>query len=45
MKLTEALKMNGTTTENGMSTNTTSLNFNVAYDMVMEIMNAHQAFT
>lgn len=29
MKLTEALKMNGTTTENGMSTNTTSLNFNV----------------
>lgn len=29
MKLTEALKMNSTTTENGMSTNTTSLNFNV----------------
>ena len=29
MKLTEALKMKGTTTENGMATNTTSLNFNV----------------
>ncbi len=29
MKLTEALKMNGTTTENGMTTNTTSLNYNV----------------
>jgi len=29
MKLTEALKMAGTVTENGMATNTTSLNFNV----------------
>jgi hypothetical protein len=29
MKLTEALKMKSTTTENGMSTNTTSLSFNV----------------
>jgi hypothetical protein len=29
MKLTEALKMKGTITENGMATNTTSLNFNV----------------
>lgn len=29
MKLTEALKVKSTTTENGMSTNTTSLNYNV----------------
>jgi hypothetical protein len=29
MKLTEALKMKSTTTENGMTTNTTSLNYNV----------------
>jgi hypothetical protein len=29
MKLTEALKMESTTTENGMTTNTTSLNYNV----------------
>lgn len=29
MRLTEALKMNSTTTENGMSTHTTSLNYNV----------------
>lgn len=29
MKLTEALKMAGAVTENGMATNTTSLNFNV----------------
>ena len=29
MKLTEALKMAGAVTENGMATNTTSLNYNV----------------